>query len=253
MIEIEFLLFSLKQLRNSGLFTGHHPFYSTHPSGLYGLRDMLLSDEEVRDPRDLNKDMPESRAKIIRRMLSKETECRYGSIKEAYEDFVDIGLLCAKCSTKNPVNARYCNQCGNSLEEERKDQFKDKTPQELWSKAFQLNGLMKFSEALRFCDEAIRLQSDFSDAHQTKAFALSSLGKYEDAIDSYNEALKYYPDTTRLDRAKLANVWTNMSYCYSNIKKSDLSKKALERAIAYDPNHYKAKKLLEQGFERGYW
>lgn len=235
------------------LFTGHHPFYSTHPSGLYGLRDMLLSDEEVRDPRELNKDTPEGQAKIIRRMLSKEPECRYGSIKEAYEDFVDIGLLCAKCSSKNPANARYCNHCGNSLEEERKDQFKDKTAQELWSKAFQLNGLMKFSEALQFCDEAISLQPNFPDAYQTKAFALSNLGKYEDAIDSYKEALKYFSETTGLDRKKLANVWTNMSYCYSNIKEYDLSKKALETAIEYDPNHYKAKKLLEQGFERGYW
>lgn len=235
------------------LFTGHHPFYNTHPSGLFGLKEMLLADEEAKDPREIAPDISESHANIILRLLSKSPECRYGSVKEAYEDFVGIGLLCTKCDSKNPANAKFCNQCGNSLDDEREDQYRGKTPQELWSKAFQLNGLSQFEEAIQFSDEAIKKQHDCADAHQTKAFALSNLGRLEDALASYEDAINYTSDATRLDRSKLANIYTNMSYCYSRLDNHEKAKGALEKALELDPKHYKARDLLNKGFKKGYW
>ncbi len=75
------------------LFTGHHPFYNTHPSGLFGIRETLLSDKEPKKPMEINSDIPEIHENVIVKMLSKNPESRYASVKQAYEEFANIGLL----------------------------------------------------------------------------------------------------------------------------------------------------------------
>lgn len=223
------------------LFTGHHPFYNPHPSGLFGVREMLLSDEEPKRPREVNPDISEEYENVITKMITKNPENRYSSMKHAYEELVDIGLLCRRCSYKNLANANFCSKCGQSLREVRENQYKDKSPRELWQRAFELNAVGQFEEAIKFCDEAIKLQSDFADPYQTKGFALSSLGKYSDARKSYEMALKYAQD-----QMQMANIHTNMSFTYMMEHNYEKLVEELEKALEYDPNHYKAKQLLEK-------
>jgi len=223
------------------LFTGHHPFYNTHPSGLFGVREMLLSDDEPKKLKEINQDIIEVYENVIMKMLAKNLENRYANVKEAYEEFVGIGLLCRNCNYKNPVSAKFCNECGQSLKEVREDQYKDKSPREIWSKAFQLNALGQFEEAIKFCDEAIKAQKDFADPYQTRGFALSSLGKYEEARESYKMALKYTKD-----KIQVANIHTNMSYTYMMEHNYEKLIEELEEALKNNPDHYKAKQLLEK-------
>ncbi len=235
------------------LFTGRHPFYSIHPSGLFSVKEALLSNEKVLKPREIDSNISETYENIIMKMLAKNPEDRYSDIKQVYEDFVGIGLICKHCDFKNLVNAKFCNQCGKSLKKTKEDQYKDKSPQELWKKAFQLNNAGEFEEAIKFCDKAIEMQSDFADPYQTKGFALSNLGKPEEALKSYENALKYIPDNIRANRIKLANIHTNMSYCYTSMGNYEVTKKELEKALEYDSSHYKARDLLLRGWDKGWW
>lgn len=88
------------------------------------------------------------------------------------------------------------------------------SPRELWIRAFQLNSVHKYEEAIEFCNKAIRLQPDFVEAYQTKGFALSSLGKYGEALNCYQLALEHTED-----KMKEADIQVGISYVYS--KKGD--------------------------------
>ncbi|MCK4732186.1 MAG: protein kinase [Methanophagales archaeon] len=223
------------------LFTGRHPFYSTDPSGLFSIREKLLSDEEPEKPREINPDIPEVHENVIMKMLAKNPENRYTSVKQAYEEFTDIGLVCQDCKFKNPFNAKFCSQCGRSLEKVREEQYKGKLPIELWSRAFQMNATGEFEEAIKFCDEAIKMKKDFADAYQTKGFALSNLGEPEEAMECYQKALKY-----STDRVQKANIHTNRSYIYMIKGDHENMIKDLKKALEYNPYHGKARALLEK-------
>jgi serine/threonine protein kinase len=235
------------------LFTGNHPFFNPHPSGLFSVREMLISDQEAKNPREIDPDITERHASIIMKMLAKNPDLRYSSIKQAYEEFVEITLSCPKCHAVNPLDAKFCNQCSHSLKEAKEDKYKGMSPQDFWGRAFKLNSISQFREAIKLCDEAIKLQDNFADAYQTKGFALSSLGEYEEALRNFEKALEHSTKITKLDQTKLANIHTNMSYCYERMRKYDLAKLELEKALEYDPSHYKAVHLLSKGKSRGYW
>lgn len=88
------------------------------------------------------------------------------------------------------------------------------SPRELWIRAFQLNSVHKYEEAIEFCNKAIRLQPDFVEAYQTKGFALSNLRKYGEALNCYQLALEHTED-----KMKKADIQVGISYVYS--KKGD--------------------------------
>lgn len=194
------------------LFTGRHPFYSTHPSGLFSVRENILSDEEPTEPRKINPKIPEIHETVIMKMLA-----------------------------KNPVNAKYCSQCGESLEKVRKDQYKGKSPLELQNRAFQLNALGDYEEAIKFCDAAIKREKKFADAHQTRGFALSNLGRTKKALEAYQRALEY-----STDRAQKANIHTNRCYIYMVESDPQNMINELKLALKENPYHSKAKDLLER-------
>jgi len=223
------------------LFTGHHPFYNIHPSGLFSVRDMLLSEEAARDAKEINPDIPDNYNGVIMKMISKEPENRYEHVKQAFEECVGIGLTCSRCNAKNPVDARYCMQCGESLEQVRDDQYKGRSASELVSSAFQLNSVYHYNEAISFCDEAIKLESEYSPAYHCKGFALSNLEKYDEALENFQLALKY-----ARDESQKANIHTNMSYVY--MMKGDRKKQIeeLEKALECNPRHYKARDFLDK-------
>jgi serine/threonine protein kinase len=235
------------------LFTGRHPFYNTHPSGLFSVRESLLSNEEVTNPREFNAGILENHANILVKLLAKDRTRRYSTIKQAYEEFANIGLLCGRCNFKNPVKAKYCNQCGRSLDDVRQSQYKGKSSQELQSEALQLNGLGQYEEAIVFCDQALKVQPDNPFAHQTKGFALSSLDRYQEALASFEQALKHARTGTPSERTRAANIYVNMSYCYERMGDYPHAKEMLKKALECDPDHFKARELLERGQAKGYW
>lgn len=223
------------------LFTGNHPFRHPHPSGIFSIEDMILSDEEPRKPSDVQPSIQESFERVIMKMMAKSPEDRYANINQAYEELFGFGLTCPKCGSSNPASAHYCMKCGHSLQEAKDDQYKDRTPRELWSRAFQLNSELKYEEAIKLCNEAVKMQPDFAEAYQTKGFALSNLRAYNEALDCFTLALKYAKD-----RLKKADIHVNISYVY--FKQGDYERNVAElrKALELNPYHPKARTLMEK-------
>lgn len=234
------------------LLTGHHPFFNVHPSGLFSVTDMLLSDDRARDPKDINPDITENHARVILKLIEKDPEARYPNIQQAFDEFADIGLSCPKCRSKNDLVAKYCNQCGRVLRG-LEDQYKGKTAQELSAIAFDLNGAGQYEQAISFADAAVRANPDFPLAHQTKGFSLSSIGKYPEALDSFNRTLELMQKEPYCDVRKIVNVLLSKCFCYERLADYPKSKQSLDEALKYDPDHPKAKLLLERGHQKGYW
>jgi serine/threonine-protein kinase len=223
------------------LLTGHHPFFCSHPSGLFSIKDSLLSDSEVKNPKEIIPNLSDEYANAILKMVSKDPNSRYSDLKKAYEEFIGLGLKCHSCQFVNPVTASFCMQCGSSLKRVIADQFSNKTAEELWVKAYQLNSISQFEEAVRFCDEALKIQSNHARLHQTKAFALSNLSRFDEALLSYELALSFLED-----KEQEANIHTNMSYIYLQQGNKIKWREELEKALECNPSHYKARYYLEK-------
>lgn len=235
------------------LLTGRHPFFNPHPSGLFSVRDMLLSDERATDLREINPAITENHSRVVLKLIEKDPEARYANIQQAFEEFADIGLLlCPECKSKNPLAAKYCNQCGGALKGIQY-QYKGKTAQELSAIAFGLNGGGQYEQAIVFADAALRNSPDFPYAHQTRAFSLSSLGKYEEALASFDSAQTIMQGQTDCDPSKIANILVGKCYCYERLGDYAKSRECLDEALKCDPDHAKAKSLLERGRQKRYW
>ena len=59
---------------------------------------------------------------------------------------------------------------------------------------------VKFEEAIKAYDEAIRLDPKLAIAWYNKGVALGDLGKYDEAIEAYDEAIRLDPN--------YATAWT---------------------------------------------
>lgn len=236
------------------MLTGSHPFYNTHPSGLFGIREMLVSDFEPKSPKDISPAIPDKYSEVVMKLIAKNPEQRYENLRRAYAAFVDLGLVCRSCQAKNTFEARYCNQCGHSLELVIEDEYRKKSPLELQQTAYQLNGLGDFTEAIRFCDEAIKKNPHFFQAYQTRSFALSNLGRFDEALEGYQTAITLLQNEPGgQDGSRLAKIHTNMSFCYERLGKYHDAKRELEIAIELDGLYFKAQDLLQRGREKGYW
>jgi len=223
------------------LFTGIHPFYSTDPSGLFSVRDLLTSDFQPSSPKNENGEISDSYDKAIMRMLAKDPEDRFQSMKEAYEELIEVGIVCPACAHGNPEESSYCNQCGSSLKEVIASQFIGKSSRELQERAFELNSVMRYSEAIRFCDESIELDPKNSYAYHTKAWALSSLRSYDEALENYKKALLFSENDNQR-----ARIHTNISYVYWKTGDPGLWQHHLEEALRCDPYFSKAYDLLHR-------
>jgi serine/threonine protein kinase len=230
------------------LFTGCHPFYSTHPSGLFCIKEMIEKDEEAKDPREINPGISEIHAAIMRKMVAKNPENRFASLKEAYEAFADIGLTCPKCQTRNRITAEYCDKCGNHLTKAREDEFRDKTPEDLRRRAYDLNAVGQFEESIKYSNAAIKKKPDFAEAYLTRGFSHSSLGKYNEALEDFSKTVELTNDN-----AVKSNAYRSMSFCYERSGLLKEAKAALEDALKTNPNDAKAQWLLIRGVEKGYW
>lgn len=223
------------------LFSGCHPFFNVHPSGLYSMREMLLSDEEAKRLREIDSSVPERYEKVIMKMIAKTPDSRYSEIKKAYEEFVAMHLVCTHCGENNRSSAHFCDSCGKSLEQARGDELKDKSAYELQHRAYQLNSLGHYGRAIEFCDEAIKMKPHFSAAYHTKGWAHSNLREYDEALECYKQALHLADDETQK-----ANIYTNMAFVYMVKGERKKMIRHLEMAVKHDPNHPKANQLLQK-------
>lgn len=55
----------------------------------------------------------------------------------------------------------------------------------------------RFSEAVSYLSEALRLKPDYARAHENLGVVLASQGRLDEAIDHYNEALRIEPDLSK--------------------------------------------------------
>jgi len=223
------------------LLTGCHPFYNTHPSGLFTVRDMLLSDEEPKDAREIVPNLPDAYADVVTRMMEKDRERRYDEIRVACEDILTIGLACPNCETKSPLSNRYCGQCGHSLKSAIDSLYKGKSYEELCRVAYQLNCNLHFREAIGYCDAAILIQPEKPAAYQSKGFALSSLERFDGALQNFGLALEY-ADLKPVE----AQIHYNLSYVFWCTGDKENQIRELEKALECNPDHLKAKEFLEK-------
>jgi len=86
----------------------------------------------------------------------------------------------------------------------------------------------KYDEAIKACDEAIRLDPNLAAAWCSKGAALCSQGKYDGAIKACDEAIRLDPN--------LANAWSNMGAALYYQDDYDEAIKACDEAIRLDPN-----------------
>jgi len=59
-----------------------------------------------------------------------------------------------------------------------------------YNKGLALYNLRKYDEAIKCCDEAIRINPEYADAWYFKGIALDNLGEYDEAIKCHNEAIR---------------------------------------------------------------
>ena len=128
----------------------------------------------------------------------------------------------------------------------------------VWSnKGAALGRLGRYEEALKACDEAIKLDPRDSTAWANKGVALGNLGRYEETLKAYDEAIKLNPtnaivwsskgevlrrsgrpeealkacdEATRLN-PKYAAAWTNKGLALGSLGRHEEALKACDEAI----------------------
>ncbi len=223
------------------LLTGHHPFYNTHASGLFTIRDELLTEREAASLRDIDPRIPIAYNQVVMRMIAKSAEARYAEARDAYQDLVGVKLVCQECSAPNELSAKFCNQCGAILQAAMDEQFRSMTPEQMQAKAYQLNSLERYDEAIRFCDEALRLDPKLSSAYHTRGYSRACTGQYDDALADYGLALQHA--TTDRHRSQIHQF---IGYVYFKQHQIDRMIAELREARRLDPTNAKAMFLLDK-------
>ena len=86
----------------------------------------------------------------------------------------------------------------------------------------------KYEDAIKCCDEAIKLNPNFADIYIVKGNALSSLGKYDDAIKCYDQTIKLKPDD--------AMAYNNKGSTLNDLGKYDDAIKCYDQTIKLKPD-----------------
>jgi tetratricopeptide (TPR) repeat protein len=85
-----------------------------------------------------------------------------------------------------------------------------------------LNNLGQYKEAIKFCDRAIELDPNLAAAWNNKGLSLYNLGQYKQAIKCYDKAIELDPN--------LAVTWSNKGYALQKLGKHDEAEKCLKKA-----------------------
>ena len=91
-----------------------------------------------------------------------------------------------------------------------------------------LNELKKFEEAINSFDKAININPNITRAYHNKGFILHELGNFELAIENYNKAIKSDPN--------FVPSHNNKGFAFHQLKKFSESLKSYEKAFKINPN-----------------
>ena len=81
----------------------------------------------------------------------------------------------------------------------------------------------RYGEAIQAYDEAIRLDSNSTDAWYNKGNALKSLGRYDEAIQAYDRAIRLDPSS--------ADAWRKKAAAFSASGRYDEAMQAFNEAV----------------------
>jgi len=211
------------------LLTQRHPFM--HESGLVPIPELVKSTTYLPPkPSELVKDIPEKYENIMMRLLEKDKSKRYLKARDVLDEWREqIQVVqCPSCSTENPIQNKFCGQCGSDLRvvskaepQPEKDlsaslalftagrsqdaiqlikQSLQKKPNfaKGWSHlGYMLNYERRYEEAEEACTKSIKYDSKPSPPYQTRGFARSNLGRFSEAISDFTEALERETDKRR--------------------------------------------------------
>ncbi len=91
-----------------------------------------------------------------------------------------------------------------------------------------LNELKQLNQAVISYDKAIKINPNFSNAYYNKGLVLHELKNTNLAIENYKEAIKINPN--------FFQAYNNMGFAFHQLKRFDESLKSYEKAFAINPN-----------------
>jgi tetratricopeptide (TPR) repeat protein len=89
---------------------------------------------------------------------------------------------------------------------------------------------MKFEDALKSFNKALRVKPNFAEAHSAKGSVLMKLRRYEEALKAFDAAIE--------QNAADANTFSDKGNALYELKKHDEAIIAFDKAIELDPNSY---------------
>lgn len=270
------------------LFTQVHPFCPTDRSGLFTVVDALLSEAPPPKVSELNTEVPEGLSRVIMRMVAREQDNmeRYGSLKEAYDDFGDHTFPedsppdgqppapCPVCGGQVGPHDPYCKHCGSKIPrlERRCMSCGHRVPA---GDAYCGRCGAPVTGGEREDDRTNRLDLLSPEELHTKAFHANGRAEYEKGLEFSEEAIERRPEWAQAwqtkgyslsnlgryaeakeafeealrhcdDRAQEARIRTNLSYVHMKEHRDGLMLKQLERAVELDPDYAKPRRLLDK-------
>ena len=98
----------------------------------------------------------------------------------------------------------------------------------LFNKAVMLQMLGKYVEAIKYYDEYLKINPYDPEAWSNKGMALRRMGRVNEAIECYEKGIDLNPED--------ATLWSNKGIALRSMKKIDEAIKCYDRALEIDPN-----------------
>jgi serine/threonine protein kinase len=264
------------------MLTGRHPF--AHPSGLFGIQELLANDDYTPQRPDPPRDMSVADQRLFReyaalaeRLLRREKVARLAQAVDAIAalEAAAPGIECASCGATVPEANRFCGQCGQSMQRVVPP-VDDSSAEALVSAGYEASRLQDWESAVRHYQRALDVDPSYQKAYASLAYALNHLGQYEDAIEALSRGLGL--ETQRPEHR--ANFLYMRSFARSRLKdfndalvdieealtiqgrsarylfqraqilyfagRGPECREALQELLALDPAHEGAKKLMDR-------
>ncbi|CAD8086577.1 unnamed protein product [Paramecium sonneborni] len=142
----------------------------------------------------------------------------------------------------NDQNEQNTNERNPNIQNQSKQIKSENLAIQCLSSAAELYKQEQFQEALKFANQALKIDSNIEQAYLIKGLSLLHLDQYEEAIDSFDECLR--------QNLKIETVYYHKGYCLSVLEHYDDAIKCYDQALELkqDPDFYlkKAQTLHQQ-------
>jgi serine/threonine protein kinase len=232
------------------LLTGRHPF--AHPSGLFAISELIADESYVPDsPRPSSNLLVSDQrlhreySAVIMRLLNRERAGRFSSASEAVLSLEAVTPFqeCPKCGERLPEHFRFCGFCGSPTEPSvdttgpLEIQITQKqTVDDLIRVGFALSRAGKWSNAIVYYQDALKLAPDNQRALRNLGFALNSVGRFEEAENVLTSGLK----AGRLSSFHEAGFLADRAYGRAQLKKYDQALEDINTALRLQPGSVKS-------------